>query len=112
MSCVYFLAQFDLESDSRRDRTGYLAGRLVDASGAAGSRTLTVRPPSSRGVAWTSPPCALATDRTIDSPRPAPRLVEARVESACRSGVASRRKYANRLGTLLGAIGGPVMSTE
>src|SRR6266700_3724293 len=42
-------------------------------SGGAGSRTWTIRPPSCRGVAWTSPPWVWATDRTMDNPRPAPR---------------------------------------
>src|SRR5205823_2771686 len=57
---------------------GYCGGALfgMDCSGAAGRRTRTVRPPSCLGAAWTSPPCALATERTIDRPSPAPRLVE------------------------------------
>ena len=45
------------------------AGTLDPAGGrAAGSVSVTTRPPSSRGTARASPPCARATARTIDSP--------------------------------------------
>src|SRR3990170_206597 len=71
----------------------------IDFSETAGIRTPTVRPPSSRGEAWTSPPRAWATDCTIDSPSPAPRLIEVLAESASRSVEGSRRNGSNRLRT-------------
>src|SRR6266487_3183149 len=68
--------------------------------GAAGSRTWTVRPPSCRGVAWTSPAWEWATDRTMDNPRPAPRPGDDAVaESARRSVARRRRKGSNKPGT-------------
>ena len=43
-----------------------------DLPQAAGSVTRTASPPSTRGVSASRPPCASATERTIESPRPAP----------------------------------------
>src|SRR5262249_37063532 len=71
-----------------------------------GRRTCTVTPPPSLGEAWTSPPCARATDRAIDSPSPAPRLVDEVVESARRSVAVRRREGSNRLGTSSGGTRG------
>src|SRR5262249_52825678 len=39
---------------------------------AAGSGPRTARPPGAGGVGASRPPCASATERTIESPRPAP----------------------------------------
>jgi hypothetical protein len=72
---------------------------VVEAWDAAGRRTHTLRPPPSRGNAWTSPPWAWATDRTMDSPRPAPRLVPAWRDWASRSLLGRRWKGWNRPGT-------------
>ena len=83
-------------SDAADVRVGFRSGESIRRSvGRAGMRTWMVRPPSRRGMAWTSPAWAWATERTMDRPSPAPWLP---LTAARRSVVASRRKGSNRLG--------------
>src|SRR5262249_29431663 len=70
---------------------------------AAGSRTVTSRPPPSRATAVTVPPCASHTARTIDSPSPEPR---APVRSR-----PPRRNGSNSPGTSVGSTSKPVLPT-
>src|SRR5690606_32369545 len=63
----------------RTDDTGAAA-----AAPLMGMRTVTTRPPPSRGTAVTVPPCARTIARTIDRPRPAP------LADSCRSALSLR----------------------